>query len=161
MERNYNSSAAPNRRAPSGCAQDTAKSAPSATAPAARPLRRRPAPFRRKEVAMPRGQRLLNVTMWGATSMLGCGETTEDGVVEGRSSALSIGAALPGTSATTFAAARANFAATENASAGQGPIYTEQSCGGCHSNGALGGAGQQIERRYGPLTSGVFDPMAS
>src|SRR3569833_2491900 len=82
MERNNNSLAAPNRRAPSGCAQDTATPARSATAPAARPLRRRPAPFRRKEVAMPRGQRLLIVAMWGATSMLGCGETPEDGVFD-------------------------------------------------------------------------------
>lgn len=110
---------------------------------------------------MPFGKRLLIVTTMGAMSMIGCGETTDDGVVEARNSALSIGDALPGTNATTFAAARANFAATENASDGLGPIFNEKSCGGCHSNGAVGGAGQQIERRYGTLTNGVFDPMAS
>jgi CxxC motif-containing protein (DUF1111 family) len=44
---------------------------------------------------------------------------------------------------------------------GLGPIFNANACGTCHQNGALGGAGQQIERRYGKLTNGVFDAMAS
>jgi CxxC motif-containing protein (DUF1111 family) len=72
-----------------------------------------------------------------------------------------LGDALPGTNATTFAAAKANFNTTENATDGLGPIFNERGCGSCHQNGAIGGAGQQIERRYGTLTNGVFDPLAN
>jgi CxxC motif-containing protein (DUF1111 family) len=72
-----------------------------------------------------------------------------------------LGDALPGTNATTFAAAKANFAATENAVDGLGPIFNERGCAACHGNGAVGGAGQNIERRYGTLTNGVFDPLAN
>ena len=111
---------------------------------------------------MSRGKRLLIGTALGAISIAGCGEpAADDGVVQTRASALSVGDALPGTNATTFAAARANFAATENASDGLGPVFNERGCGGCHGNGAVGGAGQQIERRYGTLTNGVFDPLAN
>ena len=72
-----------------------------------------------------------------------------------------LGDALPGTNATQFAAAQANFGATENNVDGLGPIYNEHSCGSCHQNGALGGAGQQTEARYGRITNGVFDAMES
>jgi CxxC motif-containing protein (DUF1111 family) len=72
-----------------------------------------------------------------------------------------LGDAIPGTNATTFAAAKANFNTTENATDGLGPIFNERGCGSCHQNGAIGGAGQQIERRYGTLTNGVFDPLAN
>src|SRR4029079_8982494 len=48
-----------------------------------------------------------------------------------------------------------------NAPAGLGPIFTGPGCGPCHQNGAIGGAGQQIEQRYGTLTNGVFDPLAA
>ncbi len=72
-----------------------------------------------------------------------------------------LGDALPGTNATTFAAAKANFAEVENAVDGLGPIFNANACGTCHQNGALGGAGQQTESRYGKLTNGAFDTMAS
>jgi CxxC motif-containing protein (DUF1111 family) len=72
-----------------------------------------------------------------------------------------IGDALPGTNATDFAAARAAFNTSENASDGLGPIFNERGCGTCHQNGALGGAGQQVEARYGRLTNGLFDAMES
>jgi CxxC motif-containing protein (DUF1111 family) len=72
-----------------------------------------------------------------------------------------LGGTLPGTDATAFATASANFAATENNADGLGPIYNEHACGTCHQNGALGGAGQQTENRYGKLTNGVFDAMES
>ena len=75
--------------------------------------------------------------------------------------ALSLGDALPGTNASTFAAAKANFEGTETQSDGLGPIFNERSCSACHSVGATGGAGQNIERRYGTLTSGVFNGLAS
>jgi hypothetical protein len=41
-----------------------------------------------------------------------------------------IGDAIPGTNATTFAAARANFMATESNADGFGPIYNEHACDG-------------------------------
>jgi len=72
-----------------------------------------------------------------------------------------LGDALPGVNATTFAAAKANFGQTEVQGDGLGPIFNERSCGVCHANGALGGAGQQIERRYGTLTNGVFNGLGA
>jgi CxxC motif-containing protein (DUF1111 family) len=72
-----------------------------------------------------------------------------------------LGDAIPGTNGTTFAAARANFIATESATDGLGPIFNEHACGNCHQNGAVGGAGQQIEQRYGTITNGTFNSLAS
>jgi CxxC motif-containing protein (DUF1111 family) len=94
-----------------------------------------------------------------AASAAGCGSEQTDETATSESFLL--GDALPGTNATTFAAAKANFAATESAADGLGPIFNQNACGSCHQNGALGGAGQQIERRYGTLTNGVFDPLAN
>ena len=94
-----------------------------------------------------------------AIGVLGCGapETADIASTEGAV----LGDALAGTNATTFAAAKANFAAAESNADGLGPIFNEHSCGACHANGAVGGAGQNIERRYGTLTNGVFDPLAN
>jgi CxxC motif-containing protein (DUF1111 family) len=89
----------------------------------------------------------------------GCSDMQSEDVQTGDSFAL--GDALPGTNATTFAAAKANFNATESNADGLGPIFNEHGCGSCHQNGAVGGAGQQIEQRYGTLTNGVFDPLAN
>ncbi|HKW84351.1 MAG TPA: di-heme oxidoredictase family protein [Burkholderiaceae bacterium] len=93
-----------------------------------------------------------------AIGAVGCGEEAVNDVASSEGAVL--GDALPGTNAATFTAARANFAASENNTDGLGPIFNEHSCGACHSEGAVGGAGQNIERRYGKLTGGVFDPMA-
>jgi CxxC motif-containing protein (DUF1111 family) len=98
---------------------------------------------------------LLAATAIGA---VGCGQAEEE--VASTEGAV-LGDALAGTNAATFAAARDNFAAAENAVDGLGPIFNERSCGACHANGAVGGAGQNIERRYGTLTNGVFDPLAN
>jgi CxxC motif-containing protein (DUF1111 family) len=88
----------------------------------------------------------------------GCGEQGEDvTTVEGAA----LGDALPGVNGSNFAAAKANFGATEVQSDGLGPIFNERSCGACHANGALGGAGQNVERRYGTLTNGVFNSLAA
>ena len=70
-----------------------------------------------------------------------------------------LGDSLPGTNAALFAEARDAFAAVETVQDGLGPIFNERACGQCHSNSALGGAGQQIERRYGTLTNGVFNSL--
>jgi CxxC motif-containing protein (DUF1111 family) len=98
---------------------------------------------------------LLAATALGAA---GCGQAGDE--VASTEGAV-LGDALPGTSTATFAAARDNFAASEGNPDGLGPVFNEHSCGACHANGALGGAGQNVERRYGTLTGGVFDPMGS
>ena len=72
-----------------------------------------------------------------------------------------LGDAIAGTNATDFAEAKAAFNTSENVADGLGPIFNERGCGTCHQNGAIGGAGQQIEQRYGTLTNGVFDPLAA
>jgi CxxC motif-containing protein (DUF1111 family) len=70
-----------------------------------------------------------------------------------------LGSSLPGISRAAFAAARANFDAVEDLTDGLGPIFNERACGNCHSNGANGGAGEQIERRFGRFVNGIFDPF--
>jgi CxxC motif-containing protein (DUF1111 family) len=90
-------------------------------------------------------------------AIAGCSGAVEEDLGESQEAVL--GGTLPGTDGATFAAASAAFALNENASDGLGPIFNERGCGTCHQNGALGGAGQQIERRYGKLTNGVFDGM--
>jgi len=60
-----------------------------------------------------------------------------------------------------LAEARDAFAAVEDINEGVGPIFNELSCGGCHLLGALGGAGENIERRFGRFVDGGFDPMAA
>jgi CxxC motif-containing protein (DUF1111 family) len=78
-------------------------------------------------------------------------------------SAVSLGGSLPGISATTFAAAKANFQQVEGITDGLGPIFNERACGNCHANGTTGGAGQNVERRYGTFDNvfapGGFDPL--
>jgi CxxC motif-containing protein (DUF1111 family) len=98
---------------------------------------------------------LLAATAIGAA---GCGQGGDEvGSTEGAV----LGDALPGTNATAFAEARDNFALTETVQDGAGPIFNERSCSACHSNSATGGAGQNIERRYGRVVNGVFDAMES
>ena len=68
---------------------------------------------------------------------------------------------LPGIAAADFAAARDAFATVEGLDDGLGPIFNEKACGNCHTQGATGGAGVQIERRFGRVSNGVFDSLAS
>ena len=111
---------------------------------------------------MTRQVRLASLAAFGAVlaigglSCMGSDEpetTTEVGAL--------LGDALPGTNGTQFAAARANFIATESNPDGFGPIFNEHACGNCHQNGSVGGAGQQIEQRYGTITNGTFNSLAS
>ena len=92
---------------------------------------------------------MLTAPLLGA----GCGDLTDDSV--GSQDNFALGDAIPGTNATQFAAAKANFGLTETQQDGLGPIFNERSCSACHSNGAIGGAGQNIERRYGTLETAV------
>ena len=67
-----------------------------------------------------------------------------------------IGDPLPGTNAEAFAEAKANFIQEEDISDGLGPVFNENSCAKCHGIPTVGGSGNQIERRYGSITNGVF-----
>jgi CxxC motif-containing protein (DUF1111 family) len=98
---------------------------------------------------------LLAATAIGA---VGCGQGGDE---VASSEGAVLGDAIPGTNGAAFAAARDNFNLTETVQDGAGPIFNERSCSACHSNGTIGGAGQNIERRYGRVVNGVFDPLES
>lgn len=74
-----------------------------------------------------------------------------------------IGDTLPGVQATSglLAEARTAFNTFEDINDGLGPIFNAHACGECHTNGAIGGAGEQIERRFGRFDNGVFNPLAN
>lgn len=73
-----------------------------------------------------------------------------------------IGDPLPGTDPDGFAEAKAAFSAVEDINTGVGPIFNEHGCGVCHSQGATGGAGTQIERRFGTFDAqGRFNGLAN
>src|SRR5262245_18713049 len=99
------------------------------------------------------------VAALGTGAVAACGEEPAPGfeVVE----TAVLGDALPGTNAAEFAEAKEAFNASENAVDGLGPIFNERGCGTCHHNGAIGGAGQQVESLFGRLVNGTFDTMAS
>lgn len=67
-----------------------------------------------------------------------------------------IGDPLPGTDPEAFAEAAEAFAEEEDIADGLGPTFNERACGTCHGIPVLGGSGDQIERRFGRLTDGVF-----
>src|SRR5262245_20906510 len=90
----------------------------------------------------------------------GCGDLSDD-TTTAVSSAL--GDRLPGLqgSADLLAEASDAFNSFEDINDGLGPIFNAQACGQCHTNGAIGGAGEQIERRFGRFDNGVFNPLAN
>jgi CxxC motif-containing protein (DUF1111 family) len=91
------------------------------------------------------------------TAIAGCvAAETRDGDIAETQQGVTIGSALPGTDPVLFAAARDNFAATEDITDGLGPTFNERACGNCHTTPVVGGSGAQIERRFGKVTNGVF-----
>ena len=72
-----------------------------------------------------------------------------------------IGDNLPGLKSAEASCWRAReaFLAAEGIGDGVGPIFNLNACGGCHTNGAMGGAGEQIERRFGRFVNGIFDAL--
>ena len=72
------------------------------------------------------------------------------------------GGPLPGITAADFAEAKAAFEVVDEIDEGLGPIFNERGCAICHSLGATGGAGVQIERRFGTFNSdGTFNALAN
>src|SRR3954470_1257498 len=90
----------------------------------------------------------------------GCADLTDDTTT---TSSAALGARLPGLQgdADMLAEASTAFNTFENADDGLGPIFNAAACGQCHTNGAIGGAGEQIERRYGRFDNGLFNPLAN
>ena len=97
-----------------------------------------------------------------ATALIaaGCGNLPDDTTT---SSAFVVGDRLPGLQADQdlLDEAADAFSSVENINDGLGPIFNEHACGICHTNGAIGGAGEQIERRFGRFDNGVFNPLAN
>jgi CxxC motif-containing protein (DUF1111 family) len=107
-----------------------------------------------------------NVTLYGSVLALlgaGCGSTTDDPQDFGSAQSALIGDLLPGLQADAELLEEAEdaFGETEGIGDGVGPIFNERACGTCHSNGAMGGAGEQIERRFGRFTNGSFNSLAN
>src|ERR1043165_9545733 len=73
-----------------------------------------------------------------------------------------VGDPLPGTDAELFAEAKGEFEVVATIDDGLGPIFNERGCAICHSLGATGGAGVQIERRFGKFNAdGTFNTLAN
>lgn len=94
-----------------------------------------------------------------AASLAGCSADPGTEQVTATGQQALIGGALPGTDAADFAEAVDNFKAIEGPEDGLGPVFNERGCGACHTDGANGGAGVQIERRFGRFVNGAFDPL--
>jgi CxxC motif-containing protein (DUF1111 family) len=97
-----------------------------------------------------------------AIAAAGCGAASEDEGLGSTAQAV-IGDFLPGlqVDADVLAEAEDVFGDFEDINDGVGPIFNAQACGQCHSNGAMGGAGEQIERRFGRFDNGLFNPLAN
>src|SRR5262245_57313425 len=87
----------------------------------------------------------------------GCSMAVADPEPASPPSAITLGSHLPGISDADFNEARDNFMLVENISDGVGPVFNGVACGRCHTLGAIGGSGEQIERRFGRVVNGVFN----
>jgi CxxC motif-containing protein (DUF1111 family) len=117
-----------------------------------------------------RSQEWFHVALCGSL-LAGCAadpaDVDDDVELGATSSAVTaVGDTLPGTDATGFAEAKAAFQTVEQPIDGLGPIFNERACGNCHTQGSIGGAGTQIERRFGTTFTNnngntVFEPLAN
>src|SRR6188474_557599 len=85
----------------------------------------------------------------------------DDALVSAEQAITAIGDPLPGIAAADFAAARTAFVTVEEIEDGVGPVFNEKACGNCHTQGSIGGAGVQIERRFGRFVNGAFDDLGN
>src|SRR5262245_17788271 len=114
--------------------------------------------------------RTLLMTTLGIGLFAGCGAGNDGAGDEAASGQLTaaaeaatnaFGAHLPGIDDDEFAEVSEAFAAVEEIEDGLGPIMNERACGNCHFQGALGGGGIQIERRFGRFVNGRFDGLGN
>jgi CxxC motif-containing protein (DUF1111 family) len=103
-----------------------------------------------------------------ASAAAGCGAPSDatEGAQEGQdnvdtSAELLIGDHLRGIADADFNDAKAAFVTVEDVNDGLGPVFNDSGCGNCHNQGATGGAGTPIERRFGKVAEGVFNPLAN
>ncbi|MBJ6764400.1 hypothetical protein JGU66_26820 [Myxococcaceae bacterium JPH2] len=67
---------------------------------------------------------------------------------------------LTGAQQALFSEGRDAFAEEEDAADGLGPVFNGNSCAACHIQGAVGGAGETVETRFGRRNpDGTFDPL--
>src|ERR1051325_4992495 len=84
----------------------------------------------------------------------GANEMADDEPAEASTqSAITLGSHLGGIADADFNEARDNFNLVEAIDDGVGPVFNEVACGRCHTLGAAGGAGEQIERRFGRVAN--------
>jgi len=101
------------------------------------------------------------ISLVASVCLLGCSGPPEAESDVARASQALLGDPVGGVDPDLLTEAKAAFQNVESINDGVGPIFNERSCGGCHANGALGGAGENIERRFGRFVNGLFDPLAS
>ena len=87
----------------------------------------------------------------------GCSVVSDDPETASTQSAITLGSHLGGISDADFSEARDNFNLVEGIEDGVGPVFNDIACGRCHTLGAIGGSGEQIERRFGRVVNGVFN----
>jgi CxxC motif-containing protein (DUF1111 family) len=106
---------------------------------------------------------IRSAVIMGASAGLfaGCGLATDELAVGTTQSEVALGGHIGGVTEAQFAEARDNFMLVESIVDGVGPVFNEVACGRCHTNGAIGGAGEQIERRYGRVVNGVFSNLTN
>lgn len=75
--------------------------------------------------------------------------------------AVTLGGHLGGITDADFTEALDNFNLVETIDDGVGPVFNEVACGRCHTLGAIGGSGEQIERRFGRVANGVFTNLTN
>jgi CxxC motif-containing protein (DUF1111 family) len=92
-----------------------------------------------------------------------CSGASTDEESTAQTSEAVLGDSLAGITATDFATVKANFNEPEQITDGLGPIFNERGCGNCHNNNASGGAGDNIERRFGRFDNNgqSFNPLAN
>ena len=70
-------------------------------------------------------------------------------------------AGLTGAQLAAFNDGRDDFNEVETVNDGLGPVFNERSCAACHVAPVVGGSGRRLVTRFGKLTNGAFDPLAS
>jgi CxxC motif-containing protein (DUF1111 family) len=94
--------------------------------------------------------------------LVGCSlGAASDPTTSTATASITLGGHLAGITDADFAEARDNFNLGETIDDGIGPVFNETACGLCHTNGAQGGAGEQIERRYGRVSNGIFSTLSN
>jgi len=101
---------------------------------------------------------IRKAAIWSVSTGLwaGCAPALDEPPTASAQAGLTLGGHLAGISDADFDEALDNFNLAEAIDDGVGPVFNEVACGRCHTLGAIGGSGEQIERRFGRVTNGTF-----